>query len=266
MEDDIGVAEPTLELPTDRWRDVLREFHRATGQIAAQTPQSLAQVERGSREAYFSVLSDGGDSPKEIALRMGVSFRKMAGIRADRNRALQLDDEVRLQRQIERAVWDNPKTLSEIENAFSSERLLAVRAAVKVLQEQERIGQALSAESTRKRGRFARWTGQRSRLADDTRWLAMVDSLRQLLATVSRTVTAQFLPPTPTPGHVFRNLAFKIRAQDIEALRSLYEKQIFPAVEALEAQAAGDPDALRVDLSVLWSVEQQTPASSNEAG
>ena len=80
----------------------------------------------------------------------------------------------------------------------------------------------------------------------------MVDSLRRLLATV----TAQFLSATPKPGHVFRNLAFKIRAQDVEALRGLYEERTFPAVEA---QAAGDPNAVRVDVSVLWSVGHTDP-------
>jgi hypothetical protein len=98
-------------------------------------------------------------------------------------------------------------------------------------------------------------TDPSSRLVRDA-WTSRIDGLNHLSSTVAAAVIGRFFEGDSTA--FARTVGLRIRREDEAALRELYEQTIWPALLALDKAAAGDPEAVTVNLALLWAQEPRS--------
>lgn len=228
-------------------RRVLHAALGAGGRLAAAAGLPLKEVRRWAELATFQALRDDGLPLREIAERLGVSMRKAAELSQQlRANFLRPEREAALPRRIEFLIWAGPISTARVCQFLSHEDPVAVEDALEQLEVEGRIREIA--------GRTPTWelTSPHSRLVRDD-WLARIDGLNNIVATLANVIRARFFRADDRA--MARHVAFRLRAQDREALQRLYEEQIWPTLAALDEAARSDTssDSDEVELALLWS-------------
>jgi hypothetical protein len=205
----------------------------------------LREVQDALEMAYFHEARSAGLRMHEVASLLDVSIRKAALLskRLKRN-FLRADERVALPRRIEFLLWAQPLSHARIAQSLPGVTERDLDRALALLLREGRARRA-------RRGR----TEVFERAHPDARlvgpsWEARFDALHNLLGNVSATVFARFFRDDAKA--LARTIQFQMRAEDLPRLAALYE-QVWAGIREIEAAAAGDPQALRMDLSMIWA-------------
>ena len=243
-----------LRLPALGQRDLARRLVysllRPPLALAHRARLPLKEVQHWAETAYFHELKLGGLKSVEMAELLDVSRRKVVQLSNQlKTNFAEVEEAVTLPRKIEFMLWSGPQTEGRIVQAFT--------VGEGGIHEEEEVQRALVAlveegRAQREAGRppIYRVPARNFRLYQDN-LLARLDGLSNLLDSLARTIAGRFLDDDERA--FARTLNFRIRRQDLPALRRLYEEQIWPRITELEARVeAGEEDVEVMDLSVFW--------------
>jgi hypothetical protein len=215
--------------------------------------------------AYFHELKDAGFTQRDSASLFDVSTRKVAQLAARlKQNFFKPEQDEELPRRIEFMLWAGPESEGRIHQSLPGHSKEEVRHALELLVEQER--------AVRIDGRTVYYEVPRLefRLYQD-HWMAKIDGLNNHLFSVLDSVFGRFFPPDNQPDDeraLARTLNFRIRNQDIDELRKLYEEVIFPRLRDLDeaAKAASDEDdeSVEMGLSINWAPHRLTEQEGDE--
>ncbi len=249
-------TEPAVLPEQEKPLRVVYESLRVAGRLALALNLPARDLPRWLTLAVFHELRGRGRRQREIAVDLGYSMRKVALLaRALKENFLDANAQHTLPRRIEYVLWAESMSEARLTRALSDEPPEAVAAALQQLVEEGRV--------TVQPGRVAHYRAvrPRSRLARDE-WLARVDGLAHLLGTVTDAVYGRFFAREPGASFA-RTVSLRVRAEDLDAVRRLYEETVWPALCELDERAKDADDA--VDLNVLWLVAPRD-LLNNETG
>jgi hypothetical protein len=212
--------------------------------IASAFSVPLHNIGRWCELAYFRELRTASKTITEVAERLDVSRRKASELsRMLKENFFEPERVHGLARQIEFMVWAEPLSLARINQTLDAPEDNIERAIESLLEE----GRIVRAEGSTTVYEIAR--GE-SRLIEDE-WLAKIDALNHLLATVGNAIYARFFKDDAKA--LARNLQFHIRPEDLGDLRKLYEEHIWPTLRELDERASDDKHRIPMDFSVAWA-------------
>ena len=191
----------------------------------------------------FHEMRRRGLKTHEVAELLDVSARKVALLsRQLKDNFFEADRAHGLPRRIEFMLWAQPLSAARIKQVLTEEAPEEIDAALAQLEAQGRVSRA--------GGRTEAHVVVKSqyRLVDP-HWMARLDGLENLAATVSNAVYARFF--RDEPAAFARTISLRVRPQDLERLQSLYEQKLWPELVALDEAAHGDPEARPMDVSLL---------------
>jgi len=150
-------------------------------------------------------------------------------------------------RQILSLLWAAPLTEARIAQALDEFDEDDVRHALERLIEEGRI--------RRIEGRTEHYelTSEAHRLSTDA-WMAKIDGLNTLMDSVTSAIRARF--EREDPRALVRNLAFRVRVEDIDELQNFYQDVIFPKIVELDNAVDADETSVPIRMSVLWSPDE----------
>lgn len=222
----------------------------SAAKLAAKARMPLTRMRELLDMAYFSEHRRRGRSIAEVADIIGVSERKGAQLSSLlKTNFMPADQELGLARRIEFMLWAEPLGVARIRQLLRNEEEAEIDAAIERLVREERVG-------WQKRGRtevLAR-TRNDSRLVSRT-FESQLDGLENLMHNVANATFAGFLREEPKA--TIRTIGFYMRAEDIGELRKLYA-QIWETIQNLEERAKQDPNALAMDLSLVYAPTNYT--------
>lgn len=235
---------------------VIYALLRPAARVALTFGVPLKQLRERLQMAYFHEARDRGLKLREVADILDVSPRSAALLSKQlKENFLDVEAEVALPRRIEFLLWAEPLSTARLKQVLSDVDADSIDDALTRLEEEGRV--------TREAGAKGRWSVVRSafRLVDERGWLSRLDGLDTLLATVANTAWSRFFgTPTEEARSFARNLALRIRPEDIGRLRELYDHTIWPALLALDEAAKDQPDSVAIDLALLWSAQDTVRA------
>jgi hypothetical protein len=216
----------------------------------------LKEIVASAELAYFHELKDAGFTQRESASLFDVSTRKVAQLakRLKQNFFKPERDE-ELPRRIEFMLWAGPESEGRIHQSLPGYSKEDVRHALELLVEQERV--------VRKEGRTVYYEVPRSefRLYQD-HWMPKIDGLNNHLFSVVDSVFGRFFQDDERA--FARTLNFRIRKEDIDELRRLYEEVIFPKLRDLDEAAKASDDDVEMGLSINWAPHRLTELGLTE--
>ncbi len=217
-------------------RPVVRLAHRLT--------VPLKELGQWAEVGYFHELRRQNLKMREISEALEISMRKAALLSRQLKDGFFEPERYGLARRIEFMIWAEPMSLVRVQQHLSDVPPDEVAIALEQLVEEGRV--------TSVDGRVVtyRVTSGSSRLVRGS-WIAKLDALNQLLDTVSAAIQGRFFDEDPAA--LARNLELRVRRQDLDRLRALYEEVIFTELAELDEQAHGDPDSVAVDFAVCWA-------------
>lgn len=148
-----------------------------------------------------------------------------------------------LLRQVEFVLWAGPLSEVRLCNALPEDPEAVKRALARLL-EQGRVVE------TRGRTITYRIARHEVRQPRDT-WLARIDGLSNLLGSVTNAVYGRFFREEPQT--FARTITLRVRPEDMERFSQIYEALLWKELVEIDAAAADDPDALKIDLSYVWA-------------
>jgi hypothetical protein len=237
---------------------VLYALHLPIVRLAFHFRVSLKRLTQLAQMAYFQHSRRQGLKLDEVAALMGVSMRKASLLSTQlKQNFLMADQEHGLPRRLEFALWANPLSEARLCQVMPREDPKAIGEALATLKSQGRV--------TVISGRVDSYAVNRKqhRLVEDT-WLARLDALDNLSASVASVVRARFFDEDPRA--FARTVSIHIREASIPRLQALYEEVIWPALVALEAEAESDPDSPTLDLSLIWAPRSDAPPTPPQQG
>lgn len=204
--------------------------------------------------AYYQEARKRGLKMKEIAELMSISMAKVGLLSKDlKEYYLQPELEHGVGRQILSLLWASPLTEARIAQALPEFEADEVSVALQQLVDQRRI------RATEGRTEVYELAAPMHRLETDP-WMAKVDGLNTLLDSVSLAVRRRFFAEDDRA--MVRNVAFRVRPEDLDRLREHYEEHLFPLICELDDAVAGAGDSVPIRLSLLWAPDE--PEVSNE--
>lgn len=217
-------------------RPVVRLAHRLT--------VPLKELGQWAEVGYFHELRRQNLKMREISEVLEISMRKAALLSRQLKDGFFEPERHGLARRIEFMIWAEPMSLVRVQQHLTDEDPESVAVALEQLVEEGRVvpveGRITTYCVTRAESRLVRGN-----------WVAKLDALNQLLDTVSAAIQGRFFDDDPAA--LVRNLELRVRRQDLDRLRKLYEDVIFKELAALDEQAHGEPDSLAVDFAVCWA-------------
>lgn len=245
---DVAVAETDSTphaIPADLRERVLYTTLLPFVRMAGVLGSSLRDLTDLLEMAYFHEARTRGMRLREIASLFGVSMRKAAQLSHRlKHNFLSADEQVGLPRRIEFLLWGEPLSRARIARALPDVPQEAVHAALARLVAEERVRR-------RRRGRVEVYerTRKNSRLVE-AKWENRLDGLGHLLANVASAIYGRCFREEEKA--LIRTISFYLRAEDLGALQRIYER-VWEDVQRLEAAAESDPQALRMELSLVFS-------------
>lgn len=208
--------------------------------------------------AYFHELRASGMSLDEIGDALDVSRRTAARLSKQlKTNFFRPEREHELPRRIEFMLWAGPMSEARLRRELPDDADEVAGALAQLVAE----GRARLEPGRVPRYAVARTAG---RLVS-AGWTARIGALNSLIGNVTQVVYARFLEGSPRA--FARTLSLRVRREDEEALRRLYEDTIWPALEALDEAATGDPDALKMKVSLCWAeYEEPAPEGARHQG
>jgi hypothetical protein len=186
----------------------------------------------------------------ESAERLDVSRRKVAQLSKQlKQNFFRPEYEHGLPRRIEYMLWAGPMTEGRIKQALDEHDDETVDEALDTLAEQDRVEVDDSSHTTR----YA-VPDSSFRLYEDD-WMARIDGLNNLLSNLADTVVGRFFEEDDRS--FARTLNFRLREEDVERLREMYEEDIFQTLAELEKRTeredVDDEEVVDMSLSTLWA-------------
>jgi hypothetical protein len=210
---------------------------------------SLKDVKRFAELAYYQDAKRRGMKMREMSEALGISMSKV-GLLSKQLKEHFLEPELEhgVARQILTLLWAAPLTEIRLAQALPDFDSSDVEQALNDLVDEGRVRRVSGRTDT-----FELTSG--SQRLDNTPWMARIDGLNTLLDSVTQTVEARF---ERNDTHAFvRNLAFRVRPQDLQRLQEHYEKTLFPLIVELDEAVEQDADSVPIRLSILWSPTEE---------
>lgn len=210
---------------------------------------SLKDVKRFAELAYYQDAKRRGMKMREMSEALGISMSKV-GLLSKQLKEHFLEPELEhgVARQILTLLWAAPLTEIRLAQALPDFDGSAVEHALNDLVAEGRVRRVSGRTDT-----FELTSG--SQRLDNTPWMARIDGLNTLLDSVTQTVESRF-ERNDTRAFV-RNLAFRVRPQDLPRLQEHYEKNLFPLVVELDEAVEQDADSVPIRLSIFWSPTEE---------
>jgi len=210
---------------------------------------SLKDVKRFAELAYYQDAKRRGMKMREMSEALGISMSKV-GLLSKQLKEHFLEPELEhgVARQILTLLWAAPLTEIRLAQALPDFDGSAVEHALNDLVTEGRVRRVSGRTDT-----FELTSG--SQRLDNTPWMARIDGLNTLLDSVTQTVESRF-ERNDTRAFV-RNLAFRVRPQDLPRLQEHYEKNLFPLVVELDEAVEQDTDSVPIRLSIFWSPTEE---------
>ncbi len=210
---------------------------------------SLKDVKRFAELAYYQDAKRRGMKMREMSEALGISMSKV-GLLSKQLKEHFLEPELEhgVARQILTLLWAAPLTEIRLAQALPDFDGSAVEHALNDLVTEGRVRRVSGRTDT-----FELTSG--SQRLDNTPWMARIDGLNTLLDSVTQTVESRF-ERNDTRAFV-RNLAFRVRPQDLPRLQEHYEKNLFPLVVELDEAVEQDADSVPIRLSIFWSPTEE---------
>jgi len=218
---------------------------RPAARLALDAGLALKDMKQYMELAYYQEAKSRGLKMKEIRELLSVSMSKV-GLLSKSLKEHFREAEVKhgIARQILSILWATPLSEVRIAQALPEFDDGEVRDALQQMLKQQRIRQV--------QGRTVRYelAGMRQRLSTDP-WMAKVDGLNTLLDSVTRAVQARFFEDD-TRAFV-RNVAFRVRPEDLPRLREHYENELFSLIVELDGNVEPEDESVPIRMSILWA-------------
>lgn len=248
MKDGAGEAPPR-----EAAERVVHALLRPAARLALELGVPLKQLVDWLQMAMFQEARARGLKLREVAAALDVSPRTAALLsKRLKLNFLDVEAEVELPRRIEFLLWGAPLSLPRLAQALPEVDEADVRAALDRLVAEARVRTVP--------GATPRYEVVRSafRLVGERGWLSRIDGLNNLLGSVRRAVVARFFgAPAAQDTALARTVGLRLRPGDLPRLRELYENTVWPALVALDAAAQDHPDAVAIDVSVVWAPQEE---------
>lgn len=239
----------------ERQRRVLYSLLRPAVRLARIFSIPLREMVRWFELAYFHELRQVDFTQREAAGLFDVSRRKVAQLaKRLKQNFFKPEREEGLPRRIEFMLWAGPESEGRIHQNLSAYSADEVEEALELLVEQERL--------VKEEGRTTHYRVPKHefRLYRDD-WLAKIDGLNDHLESVADSVFGRFFEEDDRA--FARTLTFRIRDEDLDELRELYESVVFPTLAELDAAARDESDDIdeestEMRLSMNWAPHQLT--------
>lgn len=245
---------PTDDLDDAQLEDVRRRVLYALLSPVARLGFLFGVPLRGLGElvqmASFHETRRRGLKTGDVAARLGVSPRKVALLsKLLKRNFLEGERGHSLPRRIEFMLWAGPLSAARMKQVLTEHDDGEIEAALDQLEQQARI--------RRVPGRTERFevVGAQYRLVSRD-WLARLDGLDNLMASVANVVFARFFKGERRA--FARTVSLRVRDADIARLEALYAETIWPALVALDEAAHDDPESRSMDISILWAPYEYT--------
>jgi hypothetical protein len=184
---------------------------------------------------------------RELTEMLSVSMSKLGLLSKDLKGLFDLPEaEQELSRRILSVLWAGPLTEARVANVFEEHPADEVAQTLRHMVEQRLI------EVVPGRTPVFRLAEARYRLAREP-WMARYDALRNLMHAVAMAIEARF---EHADDRAFvRTLSFRVRPEDLEQLRELYEAQILQTVTRLDELASrdGTDRSIPMNLVTFWT-------------
>ena len=224
---------------------VIYSLLRPAVRLARAFQVRLEDIRKWVELAYFHELRREGFTLQEVAERLDVSERKASELsRKLKTNFFAPEREYGLPRRIEFLVWAEPMSKAKLVQHLEEVTVAEVEEALERLLEEGRVVADKEGSTTYLLARGA------SRLVEDS-WVAKIDGLNKLMQTLADAVYARFFDDEPKA--FARNLQFHLRAEALPKLREMYENCVWEELVELDEAAETDPNALGMEVSVLWS-------------
>ena len=234
-----------------------QEVERRCGtRLAARLSMGLKDVKRLAELAYYHEGRRQGLKLREIAELMGVSAPKVS-LLSRQFKAHFAEAEVAqgLHRRILMLLWAEPMTRQALGRALEAFEDGEVDGALEALIKE---GRAKAIE-----GRTTRYAlDKASHRMVGGAWLARLDGLRNMMASVATTVERRMIDGDPRA--FARSIQLDVLPEDIPRLKSFYEEALFPLLSDLNERAGRDEGAVTMHISILWAPEDTDAEEKNE--
>lgn len=229
---------------------------RPAARIAVDAGFALRDMKKFMELAYYQEAKRRGLKMKEVRALMSVSMAKVGLLSKDlKEHFLQAEQEHGIARQILSLLWATPLSQARIVQAMGEFEPDEIADALEQLEEQGRVRRTNGGATE-----IFELAAAQHRLATDP-WMAKVDGLNTLLDSVSRAVRARFFDDDGRA--MVRNVAFRVRVEDLDRLKQHYEEQLFPLICELDDAVEGDADSVPIRLSILWAPDEVPDAEED---
>ncbi len=225
---------------------------RPVAWLATELSVSLRDVKQLTEVATFRELQRRRLKMDAIAERLSVSLSKVSLLsRSLKDRFARADADHALPRRIISLLWASPMSVAALGQSLSDVATADLESCIDDMLAAGRV--------ERVEGRTVRFklANNEYRLVDSP-WLARIDALNNLMSSVADTIKARFFAGDDTA--FARTLSFRIRPEDVDELRALYEQHVLEKARELDERAFNEPEnSVPLRLSLLWS-----PSSADE--
>ncbi len=239
----------TLELENKEAQQVAYAALRPAARLALGAGVSLREIKKLVEIAFYQEAKTSGLKMREISDVLSVSMAKVGLLsKGLKNHFVQPDVEHGVSRKILSLLWAGPLSKSRIQQALPDFESAAVEQAIKQLIDEERVHEIDG------RTPLFKLSAAAHRL-DTNPWMAKIDGLNTLLEFVSRTIETRFFEDDDRAN--VRNLAFRVRDEDLEKIQQFYEEQLFPLIVKLDGAVEDEASSTPMKLSLLWTPDQE---------
>ncbi len=229
---------------------------RPAARLAVRGGFALRDIKKYMELAYYQEARRRGLKMKEISDLMSISMAKVGQLSKElKEHFLEPELEHGIARQILSLLWASPLSHARIAQALPEFDTHEVEKALAQLVEQGRVRTIAGRTDT-----FG-LADARQRL-DTAPWMAKVDGLNTLLESTSQAVRARFFDEDERA--MVRNVAFRVRPQDVDRLKRHYEEHLFPLICDLDDAGVADDESIPIRLSILWAPDQPESNDENE--
>lgn len=226
--------------------------------LARRTSIPLKELTSLLEMACFHQLRKVSMTLREAADKLGVSRRKVADLSKQLKQNFFRPEHAHgLPRRIEYMLWAGPMTEGRIRQSISEYDDAAVEEALETLVEQDRVvvdEDGYATEYAVPDSEFRLYSNN---------WMARIDGLNNLMTNLYDAVVGRFFESDDRS--FARTLNFRMREQDLDELRELYEEEIFETLAELEERVEEtdeNQEVIDMSLSTLWAPDKSRDSSS----
>ncbi len=226
---------------------VIYSLFEPVAKLAHRYVLPLKELKSFFEVACYHELKRASHTLEEAADTLGISRRKVADLSSRlKKNFFRPEQDHELPRRIEYMLWAGPMTEGRIHQTLSEYDEAEIDEALEQLIGRERLELVDEA-----RTRTFTVPDSEFRLYESN-WMARIDGLNNLLGNLTDAVVGRFFEEDDRA--FARTLDFRMREDDIEELREMYE-EVFETLKKLE-QRVDDPESdqvIEMSLSTIWA-------------